>query len=141
MTGFQMNKYLMKPKLSTQEKEKRRLKQSVKRAIERCFSQSKLTQQVKQNAYNPNKKGIRGGKTYVCNVCKQSFGLGKIQIDHIKPKIPVNISFHELSYDELVKAIFCSIENLQVLCKICHQNKTLLETKTRKEHRNRKKGL
>ena len=103
----------MKPKLSTQEKEKRRLKQSVKRAIERCFSQSKLSKQVKQNAYNPNKKGIRGGKTYICNNCKQSFGLGKIQIDHIVPKIPVDLSFHELDYNELVKAIFCSIENLE----------------------------
>ena len=38
-----------------------------------------------------------------------------------------------LSYDEYVERLFCSSDNLQILCKSCHRKKTLAETKKRKK--------
>ncbi len=53
-------------------------------------------------------------------------------MDHISPVIPVDKLIEQMTRVELVERMFCSIDNLQVLCEdICHRAKTAAENKVR----------
>lgn len=61
---------------------------------------------------------------YKCNVCHKWFPDKKINVDHIIGAGSLNCS------DDLpgfVDRLFCELDNLQVLCETCHNNKTQLE--------------
>ncbi len=107
-------------------------KNIIKGALRRVFSRCPIVRQKLESAVHPTKKGIRGGKQYVCSVCKQVFPLKEVQVDHIKSVIPYNKTIQDLSYDELVARIFCKKQNLQVLCKQCHALKTTKEREKKK---------
>jgi len=70
-----------------------------------------------------NKKTKREGKHYRCAKCQEEFPSTQVQVDHIIP-----IGF-EKTWDEVVEAMFCEKENLQVLCTSCHKIKTQAERK------------
>lgn len=58
---------------------------------------------------------------YLCNVCKQWCAGKEVAVDHIKECGSLK------SYDDLaqfVETLFCEEDNLQVLCKGCHNIKT-----------------
>ena len=61
-----------------------------------------------------------------CKECKGWFPDKEINIDHIKPAGSLNCA-EDLA--EFVKRLFCEIDNLQCLCKTCHDKKTLAERK------------
>lgn len=46
-------------------------------------------------------------------------------VDHILPIVDPCVGF--TTWDEVVKNMFCELENLQVICHDCHQIKTNLE--------------
>ncbi len=55
---------------------------------------------------------------YQCNHCKKSFKLKQVQVDHV-----VEIgSFTD--WNSYIEKLFCSVDNLQCLCKRCHKKKT-----------------
>lgn len=69
---------------------------------------------------------------YLCNGCKQEVSptikiknktLGNIFVDHIKPVV----SGPDQTWDEYIENLFCEKNNLQLLCKECHDNKTKKE--------------
>lgn len=68
-----------------------------------------------------NQKTGRLAKHYRCNICQQHFPAKEVQVDHIVdvgtlkdyPDLPV-----------FVDRLFCGVEDLQVVCKPCHQSKT-----------------
>ena len=60
---------------------------------------------------------ISPGK-YQCNECKKLFPVKQIQVDHIQP-IGVFVN-----WDTYIERLFCPPQNLQVLCKLCHLQKT-----------------
>lgn len=63
---------------------------------------------------------------YKCNTCKQWFAEKLINVDHIVGAGSLNCA------DDLpgfVNRLFCEQDNLQVLCKTCHDEKTKLEKK------------
>jgi len=62
------------------------------------------------------------GKKFQCAHCDEVYDLKEVQVDHIKPvgKSPEHIFFVQF----WINALFCSIDNLQVLCKRCHKVKT-----------------
>ena len=45
--------------------------------------------------------------------------------DHIKPVVDPHVGF--ISWDSFIAGLFCEADNLQVLCKACHDTKTLEE--------------
>jgi len=73
-------------------------------------------------AIHPTEKGVRGGVQCVCAICGLCFPMGDVQVDHIQPVVPVDREI--LSWDEYIERLFCGVDNLQVLCKPCHQIKT-----------------
>lgn len=85
---------------------------------------------VMKNAIHPRIKGPSGGKQYICASCHSTFMQKHVQVDHIKPVVPVDRTIHDMSYDEIVTAVLCLVDGkpdpslLQVLCKPCHKKKT-----------------
>lgn len=82
--------------------------------------------QEAKRAYEGTDKRIKW--EYQCNSCKQWF-LGKnVSVDHIEPAGSLK------TYDDLprfVQRLLCERENLQVLCKDCHDQKSAEERKQR----------
>jgi hypothetical protein len=84
------------------------------------------------------KDGTPGKKNqvrYRCAMCLDLFPQKWVQVDHIVPAVKLHRKESDLSYDEMVRGIFCGKENLQVLCSTpkkflpkngesCHRKKT-----------------
>lgn len=113
-------------------------KNSIKGTIRRLFTRCPRTREVLKGAVHPTKKGVRGGKRFVCNICKGDFPQKDVRVDHITPVIPLDKTVHDLSYDELVHNIFCGEDNLQVLCVHCHKKKTAKERRKRSSFKKKK---
>ena len=73
--------------------------------------------------------GVRGGAKYRCAECAKSFGSKEVQVDHIQPVVPLDREIKD--WNEYMSRLFCSSDNLQVLCKPCHKDKCNEETKIR----------
>lgn len=67
---------------------------------------------------------------YRCMDCNNIFRRKEIKRDHIEPII--SVYEHENGVEDILDRAFCGIENLQLLCKECHQIKSNLENKLRK---------
>ena len=61
---------------------------------------------------------------YLCNSCKTWFPDKQINVDHIVGAGSLNCSNDLPGF---VDRLFCELNNLQVLCETCHNNKTQLE--------------
>jgi 5-methylcytosine-specific restriction endonuclease McrA len=61
---------------------------------------------------------------YQCNTCKQWFPDKKINVDHIVGAGSLNCA---ADLPGFVERLFCEQDNLQVLCEVCHNEKTQLE--------------
>lgn len=66
-------------------------------------------------------KNKRHKTEYKCAACKNWFKQSEVMVDHIKPAGSLR-SFEDLP--AFVETLFCEPENLQVMCKDCHQKKT-----------------
>lgn len=117
-------------------------KNAIKGALRRLFTRSTICKEVRESAIHPTRKGPRGGKMYICKKCGGVYPAKSIQVDHIRPVIKPKETIHDLDYNTLVKRIFCSKRNLQVLCKDCHKTKTTKERKEKAKWRKKmKKGM
>lgn len=78
---------------------------------------------------------------YKCNLCSGSFKNKDIKLDHIIPIVPVK-GFD--NWDGFINRLFCNSEGFQVLCKQCHESKTMIENNMRKHYKkidkDKKKG-
>jgi hypothetical protein len=126
------------------------MKRIIKGQIRRCFRRSPqfiecLKKARQEFAPLPKKDGSPGKKKivkYKCAICENLFPQKWVQVDHIKPAIPLDKEEVNLSYDELVQGIVCGIENLQVICSVptkenfnevsCHRFKTNSENHVRR---------
>lgn len=76
----------------------------------------------------------RMAQHYKCKKCKKDFPLTGVQVDH---KVPVVGRDGFTTWDEYINNLFCSIDNLQVLCKACHSVKTKKEKAAKDAHRSK----
>lgn len=106
-------------------------KSIIKGALRRVFARSPMIHSVLADSVHPTAKGPKGGKQYICTVCKQTFAGNKVAVDHISPVVPVNKTVQDLDYNEMVERIFCGKQNLQVVCESCHKAKTKEERELR----------
>jgi len=103
---------------------------------------------------NVKQKAKRDAATYECNVCGKYCYTGKsdktfdriveenpdtvvekgaIYIDHTIPVIDPKIGFE--NFDTFIKRLFCEEENLNPMCKKCHDQKTDEENKFRRRRK------
>lgn len=79
------------------------------------------------------KRASVGTKKWACSVCNEVVGPKERDVDHI---IPVNdVKALKWSWDAFYDRLFCSADNLRVLCKPCHKKKTAAEAKIRAKAR------
>jgi hypothetical protein len=71
----------------------------------------------------------RMAKHYICNSCKNEFPAKNVEVNHIRPVVPVT-GFD--SWDGVVERLFCEAEGLEVVCKLCHRAITKQENIIRK---------
>jgi len=76
------------------------------------------------------KAWVRRG-VYKCNGCKKNVratkdGKNNIFVDHIEPVVPKE---GWSDWDSYIERLFCEEDNLQVLCKTCHDRKSKKERK------------
>ena len=67
---------------------------------------------------------------YKCASCSGFFVAKEVQVDHIEPVVDPDDGF--VNFIVFIDRLFCEAENLQVLCKPCHKDKTNEERKQRK---------
>lgn len=78
-----------------------------------------------------NQASGRIAEHFKCEGCQESYPAKEVQVDHIDPVVDPKIGF--VDWDTFISRLFCSEENLQVLCKGCHLLKTKLEREERKK--------
>ena len=79
-----------------------------------------------------NVKSGRLAQHYQCNMCKNEFTSKDVEVDHIVPIANID-GF--TTWDSFVEALFCEKDNLQVVCRPCHAQKTKLEKTIRKKEK------
>ena len=78
-----------------------------------------------------NKYSGRMAEHYSCADCGGLFIAKDVQVDHIDPVVEPATGF--VNFDTLIHRLYCETDNLQVLCKPCHKEKTNRERKERKK--------
>lgn len=69
---------------------------------------------------------------YVCESCKECFGPRQIERDHIIPVIDVKTGF--VNWEDYINRLFVKSDGIQILCKTCHEGKTLVENQLRVQY-------
>ena len=75
----------------------------------------------------PNK---RQKYEYQCNICHMWYKGTQVCVDHI---IPVGSLTNSYDLPHFVETLFCEIDNLQCLCKECHDKKSLIDNNNTKK--------
>ena len=70
---------------------------------------------------------------YKCAMCQEDYKREQVDIDHIKPIVSLKDGF--TSWDEYIANLFCPKEGFQILCKNCHETKTLIEDQMRMQYK------
>lgn len=68
---------------------------------------------------------------YKCANCSALSKIKGMYIDHISPVVDPRVGF--MGWDTYIARLFCSADNLQLLCKLCHSHKTDKERLERKK--------
>lgn len=115
-------------------KDKAKAKNSVQSAIRQSFARSDYykayLEQYRVEWYSGKRKRV----SYKCHKCSELRSKPDINVDHI---IPIgNGAYTGLQDAEhFYKLVYCSYDNLQILCKdTCHKEKTALEKKRKSFH-------
>jgi 5-methylcytosine-specific restriction endonuclease McrA len=115
----------------------------VKGAIMRVFSRSELRREVIDESImigyiDTSRPRV---KTWCkCKECETPTPKSYMAVDHIEPKVPVDSSLEEMSWDELVDNTWCAKSNLQPICTDCHDRKSKAENKVRRKLKKEKKN-
>lgn len=107
----------------------------IKGAVRRAFTRSELYREklLLNQIEHSDPRNPRCKRWGWCEVCGWVQPQWKLQIDHIDPVVPLEVTFAEMSLDLLVDRMWCIIEGLQVICEDCHDRKTALERARKKE--------
>lgn len=70
---------------------------------------------------------------YKCAKCKKEFPAKHVAIDHIQPVVDAKVGF--VDWNTFIERMFCTVDNLQVLCSNCHDIKTAKEKTQRKSNK------
>lgn len=124
------------------------LQAAVFSALRRIFRRSPMYNQALKQA----KREVRiTGKTkdnirrikFKCAICGELFDKKEVDCDHVKPVIPLEglpILNGLPDCNVYIARLFCSVDNLQVLCKQCHKVKSKQENQERKRLKDEQSG-
>jgi hypothetical protein len=97
-------------------------KQMLRRSFKRTRSYNEIINSHKTKTYVKLKSGETGKAylvTWTCKACgKEGLGRREIEVDHIQP------IGHATSMEEWILSLYCDLDDLQILCKMCHKVKS-----------------
>jgi hypothetical protein len=133
---------LKKPKVKKEKTEKKKtqfvLQASVISALRRIFRRYPAYQEIKNEKKQEYFVSSKCGKQmrrvgYYCETCKKLTPNKECAVDHILPVVDVISGF--IDYNTYIKRLFCDKNNLQLLCKNCHEIKSKYENKVRRSRK------
>jgi len=96
--------------------------------LRRCWAKYPERMAARQAARRPYKgtANKRQKWEYQCAICLNWYIWKRLEmvVDHI---VPAGTFLCDDDYRTFIPNLFCDRKNLQVLCKVCHNNKTKLE--------------
>jgi 5-methylcytosine-specific restriction endonuclease McrA len=99
----------------------------IRSALRRAWTKYPVRYQVMDAAKSPYKGTDKRTRwVYKCATCKKNFKSTEVNVDHINPAGTLT-KYSDLP--KFVQNLFCEADNLQVLCKTCHDKKTKEERK------------
>lgn len=104
-------------------------------AIRRVFSRSDIRREVLESVKVVMHQDVAHPRVKHwsrCPLCKKIAPRYQFAVDHIKPVIPLNRTQADMSWDDIINAIWCEKDNLQPICTKCHKEKTAHERKLRR---------
>lgn len=116
----------------------------IKGALRRVFSRSELRKTALAKADAPGVVSMnrpRVKKWSTCPICVKYIPTYLMQVDHVNPIIPLDMSLQEISWDTLIDNIWCNPSNLVAMCKECHLTKTKEEGKIRRANKKEKNNV
>lgn len=119
--------------MEVSKKDYNKVKNLIRSSIRKAFIRSDHYRSFIDSHRIEWKDGDRKRVSYKCECCGELFKKSEIQVDHIKPigkGVYNDISDAPLFY----KLVFCDHSNLQVLCAVCHKDKTKKEGKKPSYH-------
>ena len=111
-----------------------RLRSFIQSALRKAFSRYPPKYGAMKKALVGKKQNKTTGRMayhYRCSKCRKHFPSIDIQIDHKEPVVHVEKGFED--WNTYVERLFCSEDNLQVLCKSCHSKKSEGENRKRRK--------
>lgn len=81
---------------------------------------------------------VERGK-YKCAHCQDLFGPKEVDLDHRDPVVDPKTGF--TTWDDYINRLFPPADMWDVLCKQCHENKTLIEDKMREHYKSKPEGI
>jgi hypothetical protein len=88
-------------------------------------------------AYEALKLSRKRPGLHECASCKGMFKANEVAKDHIEPVIDLQKGF--TNWDDYVNRLFVPVEGYQILCKPCHESKTLMEDQMREYFKKKNK--
>lgn len=108
---------------------------TLRRASSKWYAKNKALSEARV----PNGTFSTGRIKYAwkCATCGELCKKKDVQVDHIDPVVPLDGYANGMDYDlnEFAVRLFCSVKNLQVLCKPCHKLKSADEAAIRSVER------
>lgn len=81
---------------------------------------------------------------YRCRVCEGEFARKDVELDHVEPVVPINVSWMDEDgnpdWNIFIRRLFCEKEGYQIICKRCHENKTAIEDTMRAHYNEERKN-
>lgn len=112
----------------------------IKSGLRRMSTRWKPKYDVKKAARHYEKlPNLKGRMVFhsECNMCQDIVPETTATVDHITPIINPHVGF--TNWDDVIYALFCEADGLQVLCKPCHDSKTkeekAIDTERRRQER------
>jgi len=107
--------------------------------IQTSYLKKLITTQLRKRFYSSRFRNAAftlarvGVGKYKCAGCGKIITREECKIDHKEAVIDPKVGF--VNWDIYIQRLFCDPKNLQVLCKICHDKKTLEEKQLRKVYK------
>lgn len=105
-------------------------------ALRRVFVRGPLVQSCMRAARVEQPKHNKDGSVakkpavfYTCASCSGLFKQGDVAVDHIEPVVSPDTGF--VDWNTFMERLWCTPNNLQVLCSTCHHSKSQEERKAR----------
>lgn len=106
--------------------------QSIRSALRRAFSTSPIVREVMNlvrreipKFNDDGRQSKRNSIQYLCSECQTWTKSTEISVDHTEPVIETGVGF--VDWNTFINRLFCSYDNLRVMCNSCHDKKTQSE--------------